>query len=134
MQKPQAGLPLRRCFALGSPQLIGIEIILIEMDREFKAIIAVVLDLMPGVVVRDDKNGKLCLRIKDPKPAAAVRQLRFSPGGERLLHGFATLRELGTLDRAKILEGPLVWAALDRLADLLAKTLDQHADAGLLDG
>src|SRR5260370_39891151 len=70
---PAASPRRRRARDRRLPQLVRVEVVGVEFDRELDAVVAVILDFLAPVVARDDQHRQGALRIGAVLPFAAPR-------------------------------------------------------------
>src|SRR5579875_1619249 len=63
-----------------APQLIGVEIVVVEIDGSYQPVVVVILDLVAFVVVGDDEHRQLPIGIEVDQAASAAGEIRLDSG------------------------------------------------------
>src|SRR5262249_30138291 len=119
--------------AAGAPELVRVEVVVVQRHRVLVAVVAVVLDLLAALVVRDDEHGQVALRVDEAPARAAARRRRVAARRQPPLDALDGGAELGPLLRAQVGQRPVAGVAVLQGVDHRAEVPDEGADARLGD-
>src|SRR5262245_32887234 len=115
------------------PQLIRIEIVIVQLHVLLKPIEAIVLDLLSALVLGDEQHRQRADGVEEQRPAAAARKVGISAGRHVVLGPLQRypLVEIGTLHDTEKAHCSL---ALLSSTDSSAVLLQDRAYASVVDG
>src|SRR5262249_10535720 len=115
------------------PELIRLEVLIIEVDVELKAVEAGVIDLLAGRVERRRHHREPRRRVEEHQALAALGQVWLAAGRELTLDALQRRRVLRPRHRAEVLERDAGGLLARQGVEQLAVAGDGGADAGLGD-
>src|SRR5262249_30722019 len=115
------------------PELLRIEVVVIEVHVEQVAIIAVVLDLLAALVVGDNQYRQVMLRIDVAPATATPRQAVLTAGRDDPLNAFDRPGKFRSLLRAEVGDGPQPAAPFLQGIQRMTEVIDEDPDARLPD-